>query len=307
MKQFIKKIILFGIAFIAINALIFVSLQRESFQLTAENQKIAFIENPVESSKMVISGGSNVGYSIDSELLTDKLKMEVFNVSFSISHDYELVLNYISSNLKKGDIFLYIPEYDNYYINNENMMSYALCGSIYNNPALFSHLSLTQKINFLTKVPKMNILLGYKNLKHIISPQKSSLETNSRGDYITHLNQSKTWKKSVNTRYDKYKYNHKLSNHFKKVLLSVQKNVEKKGAHFYITYPSIATSQYDVRFAEDLKKFYKNNDLKLIGKAETYIFSDDLIFDHPYHLTKKGRSMRTQFLLQDIQKELIQK
>jgi len=307
MKQFIKKIIIFGIAFSAINALIFVSLQRESFGLMIENKKNELIENSGNSNRMVISGGSNVGYSLDSELMSEKLNMEVFNVSFSISHDYELVLNYIASNLKKGDTFLYIPEYDNYYINNENMMSHALCMTIYNKPSLFTHLSWTQKINFLTKVPKMNILLGYKNVKQLIAFKENKAEINKRGDYISPLNQQKTWKKSAITRYEKYTYDHKLSNHFKKALQNAQKIAESKGASFYITYPSIAASQYDVRFVEDVKEFYKNSDLKLIGKQETYIFSDDLVFDHPYHLTKEGRKQRTEFLLKDIQKELIQK
>ncbi|AXG71349.1 hypothetical protein KORDIASMS9_03606 [Kordia sp. SMS9] len=254
---------------------------------------------------MIVSGGSNVGYSLDSELLSKKLNMETFNTSFSISHDYEFVLNYIASNLQKGDIFLYIPEFDNYYVNNENMMSHTLCVSIYNHPSFFSYLSFTQKVNFLTKVPKINTLLLYKNLKYqFLHTQKSSLQTNSRGDYIHHLDKSKTWKKTEITRYEKYQYNHKLSNHFKNAMLKAQQMAESKGATFYVSYPLIAASQYDVRFKEDLEKFYKNTTIKLIGSPENYIFQDDLIYDHPYHTTKKGREIRTEILIKDLQKVL---
>ncbi|MBC8755135.1 hypothetical protein H2O64_10660 [Kordia sp. YSTF-M3] len=307
MKQFLKKITLFGIVFIVVNALIFVSLQRESFGLVTENNRTSFIENQVHTPKIIISGGSNVGYSLDSELLSKNLQQEVYNVSFSISHDYEYVLNYIASSLKKNDTFLYIPEYDQYYINNENTMSDALCVSIYNKPSTFQYLNFQQKINFLTKVPKLNILLLYKNLKHLVSNKTIMLKTDNRGDYVTHLEQSATWKKSAITRYEKYKYDHKLSNQFKNALLKAQKIAESNGAIFYISYPSIAQSQYDERFSKDLKKFYKNSGLKLIGQPETYIFSDDLIFDHPYHLTKEGRKKRTQFLTKDIQKGFTQK
>lgn len=304
MKQFFKKIILFGILFVAINAIIFVCLQRKSFGLTTENQRIAFIENPVNSTKMIISGGSNVGYSLDSEMLTDNLRMEVFNVSFSISHDYEFTLNFIATNLKKGDIFLYIPEYDNYYITNENTMSDALCASIYNKPWFFNHLSLTQKVNVLTKVPKMNVLLMYKNIKHIISNTTKISETNDRGDYISHLNKQKTWEATTITRYEKYNYDHKLSNQFKNAVLNAQKIAKSKGATFYVSFPSIAASQFDKRFTKDIHKFYKDSGINVIGKPETYIFTDNLIYDHPYHTTKKGRTMRTESLIIDIKKSI---
>jgi hypothetical protein len=307
MKQLLKKIMLFGIVFIVINTIIFMCLQRKSFGLVTENQRVSFMENSVNSPKMIVSGGSNVGYSIDSELLTTTLGMEVFNVSFFISHDYEFVLNFIATNLKKGDIFIYIPEYDNYYITNENIMSDALCASIYNKPSFFNHLSLTQKVNFLTKVPKMNVLFMYKNMKYISANTTSVSETNDRGDNISHLNKQKTWEAITTTRYEKYNYDSKLSNLFKKALISAKKIAESKGAFFYIGYPSIAKSQYDKRFADDLKEFYKNSDLKLIGKPEIYIFSDDLIHDHPYHTTKIGRTMRTELLIKDIKKASILK
>ncbi len=305
MKKFLKRIGLIASVLVILNAIVFVCIQRESIGLDAENQRISFIEKPIDEPKMIISGGSNVGYSLNSELLTEKLDIETFNTSFSISHDYEFVLNYIASNLKKGDIFLYIPEYDNYYVNNENMMSHALCVSIYNSPSFFSHLSFTQKLNFLVKIPKINILLLYKNLKYLLSDtNKNSLQTNSRGDYIHHLNKPQTWEKTAITRYEKYQYDSKLSEHFKTALLKAKKVAESNGATFYISFPLIAESQYDVRFKKDLQKFYKNTSINTIGSQENYIFHDSLIYDHPYHTTKQGREMRTQLLIEDIQKVL---
>lgn len=303
MKKFLKKIALFLLIFSLVNMLIFSCIQRESIGLTTENQKIAFVETSTVAPKILISGGSNVGYSLDTEVLAKKLDRDVFNISFSISHGYEFPLNYIASNLKKGDIFIYIPEYDHYYVDNENLMSDALSASIYNTPSFFQYLSFAQKVDFITKMPKFNILFIYKNLKNIfLKNSKSALELNSRGDYIHHLNKPQTWKKTKITRYEKYDYNGKLSDHFKDQLLQAKELAMQNGASFYVSFPAIAASQYDKRFKEDVEKFYKNSSISIIGTQENYIFQDSLIYDHPYHTTRKGRTMRTELLVKDIQK-----
>jgi len=308
MKKFFRKIALFLIIFTLLNTIVFFGIQKESIGLSIENQKIAFVENSEVSPKMLISGGSNVGYSLDCELLSEKLNIEAYNVSFSISHGYELILNYIASNLNKGDIFLYIPEYDHYYIQNENMMSNSLGASIYNKLSLFQHLSFAQKVDFITKIPKFNILLGYKNVKHILSGKATSKSLiNSKGDYIYHLDQPQTWKKTEKTRYEKYKYDGKLSEHFKTQIIQAKKLIESKGALFYISFPAIAASQYDKRFKEDIEKFYKNTNINIVGSQGNYIFPDNLIYDHPYHTMRKGRTKRTRILAKDMQEALTKK
>lgn len=305
MKTFVKKLLLLSIVFVAANVLLFLCIQKESIGLSVEHAKIHMVENVQKKPKMIVSGGSNVGYSLDSELLTKQLNIESFNCSFSISHGYELLLSYISTHLKKGDIFLYIPEYDHYYTDNENLLSDALSASIYNNPTFFSHLSFAQKVDFIKQIPKINILLAYKNIKYLCKGKNnSSLRINARGDYIHHLDLTQTWEKSAITRYDKYHYDGKLSEHFKEFLCLAKEKAAEKGAFFYVSFPAIAASQYDERFKEDLEKFYRNTTIKIVGTPENYIFPDSLIYDHPYHTMRKGREMRTTILANDLQKVL---
>ncbi|QXP67092.1 hypothetical protein [Polaribacter sp. AHE13PA] len=265
-----------------------------------ETKKASFFNNTIEKPIYVIAG-SSMGNSFDSELVSKKLNREVFNTSFTLSHKSNFILNYISDKVKKGDIVVYGPEFDNYY-DQDNSISTAQLASVYNNSSFFKYQNFKQKIKFIYNIPKMNVLLSYRKLKSFFKPNlyNDLKKYNSRGDYIHHKNEKRTWNASQISRYEKYNYNHVISTEFKKNILKAKKEIEKKGAHLFITFPPIAESEYDDRFNTDIINFYKKTGLKLIGNPKTFVVNDSLILNHPYHTTYNGTEKRSNLFIENF-------
>ncbi|QVY67213.1 hypothetical protein [Polaribacter sp. Q13] len=306
MKNFITKTFLISSLIIGVNLIFYTLLSLGNWITPIETKKASFFNNTIEKPIYVIAG-SSMGNSFDSELVSKKLNREVFNTSFTLSHKSNFVLCYITDKVKKGDIVIYGPEYDNYY-DQDNSISTAQLASIYNNSSLFKYQSFQQKIKFIYNIPKMNTLLSYRKLKSFLKPNlyNDLKKYNSRGDYINQKNEKRTWTASQVSRYEKYNYNHKISEEFKKNILYAKKEVEKKGAYFFITFPPIAASEYDDRFYTDIIKFYKKTDLKLIGTPKTFVINDSLILNHPYHTTYSGTKKRSLIFTEKLKPIILQ-
>mgnify|MGYP005990236931 CR=1 FL=1 len=300
MKKFTSKLVFVFSLFIVVNLLFFVFLSRGGWISPIEKIKVSFFNDSIKNPIYVIAG-SSMGNSFDSEFVSKKMKREVFNTSFSLAHKSSFLLNYISSNVKKGDIVVYGPEYDHYY-DFDNSISMSQSASVYNNTSFFNYLAFNQKIKFLLNIPKMNILLSYKRMKMLLKPQLFNKTTYSkRGDYIDHLKDKKTWKPSKKTRYERNQYQHKMNMVFKENLLKSKSLIEKKGARLFITFPPHPKSEFDKRFTIDLLQFYKNTKFKLIGKPDSFVFHDSLFLNHPYHTTYSGTKKRTEIFIKNLE------
>jgi hypothetical protein len=89
-------------------------------------------------------------------------------------------------------------------------------------------------------------------------------------------------------------------------LLKFQEYVENKHAKLLISFPCYQDSSFE-NAKEQIKTIEYNlklNKFKLISSPEEYIIGDSLLFNTPYHLTKKGVDYRTNLLINDIKKYL---
>ena len=73
-----------------------------------------------------------------------------------------------------------------------------------------------------------------------------------------------------------------------------------------VSYPSYQETSFDISkiAIQKIHKELLKTSLSIIDSPERYKFSDTLIFNTPYHLTKKGINLRTNLLLQGIQRTL---
>ncbi len=72
----------------------------------------------------------------------------------------------------------------------------------------------------------------------------------------------------------------------------------------YITFPGYQYSSYknSVAAIKQVEQQLKDNHFLLISSPQEYTIPDSLIFDTPYHLTKKGLDWRTGILIQDLKR-----
>ena len=82
--------------------------------LAAVLEKDRIIRN-AESPKIILVGGSNLAFGIDSKMMQDALRMPVVNMGLYAKLGLKYMLAQVRPYIRKGDIVVVVPEYDLFY------------------------------------------------------------------------------------------------------------------------------------------------------------------------------------------------
>lgn len=258
------------------------------------------------SPRLVFIGGSNLIFGIDSKRIEDSLKIPVVNMGLHAGLGLGYMLNEAIDNLKPGDIVLLSPEYylgkkgsvklqSQLVDSNPQALNYA-CGGV------MDYITL-----FFTNIQRCISGLFYKVLEIVFlktNTDKIYLRSSfsAEGDNIAHLNEPSryTFKPDLEI---KYNYTEEITalNKF------IYKAKTKKCCVYYV-YPNMAKSAY-LHQLKSIKEFknimIQNLNCTIIDNSQTIPLPDSLFFDSMYHLTGRGRKIKTDFLIERLKKENI--
>lgn len=259
----------------------------------------------VGSPRLILVGGSNLSFGIDSKKIQDSLNINVIDTGIQIGYGLEFMLDYVSPYIKDGDTVILILEYELFFGKGALGNALTLLQAIDAVPNIFSLLSSKQVLSLFKAIPKYSI---WKIMIYLLSPVKPNVASkeiglyerrsfNSFGDVDVHWSKSSEIIKST-----------ALEGNFNPVALKILKDfrkiIEMKNGRLYMSYPSLNYSSYKlseikIRIVE--QELIKNN-FVILGNPERYSFSDNLYFNLCYHLNKKGVDIRTELLIQDLKK-----
>lgn len=118
MKRYITKVILFvGTLFLLLVVVGMILPYNKDGYIRAQKFKMDVLANPSRKPTIVILGGSNAAFGYDTKELNDSLSMPVFNAGLHAGMGMKFFLDDCSQYLKKGDILVFSPEYDQFYGN----------------------------------------------------------------------------------------------------------------------------------------------------------------------------------------------
>ena len=270
----------------------------------AMNDKVAMLKS-AHSPKIILIGGSNVAFGINSDLLNQAFNRPVVNLAMHAGIGLNFLFNITLEHLNPNDIVVVVPEYEHY----QGDLIYgdlALLDTIYFYPAGVKYLMECRQI-VATLEPNLGRAKNVREhyIKYLFGKGATAIEVsdiyhrnafNGYGDVISHLNKAKTdfvcagmghvFNDSAFTAIEKFKY-----------------KVVKKGAKFILLYPCIPESRY-IKIQAPLEILaQKMADHKLITKTLPfkYVFPDNYFFDTQYHLNSVGRNERTYKVIEDIQ------
>lgn len=199
MKQFVVKIFLLSI-FIVIShgALIWIIPANPvpSDYLAAIIDKHKILE-ATPSPKIILVGGSNVAFGLDSKKIQDELALPVVNMGLHGGFGLRYMIEEIKPQLKPGDIVILIPEYQQFY---QPYGSDVLIPLIKYYPNAIRHLSLKNYMIIVRYIPlyiknrlKLGIETGFTRFFPEFPPNHvySRYGFNQYGDVINHLNKDK--------------------------------------------------------------------------------------------------------------------
>lgn len=268
------------------------------------NLKHAALASTV-SKKIVLVGGSNLAFGIDSNIIKRATHCPVVNMGMNGYFGVRFMLNEVKPDLKAGDIAVIALEYDSFYKTADGTDTDLLMVTK-SNPAAFGYLTPEQQLKVIERYPYVAQQKLLRVLEDVRQPQGAndidSIETlagfTPDGDLVSHLGVE--WKAErengidlVSTPLDPGvialldQFNTEMKAKGVRVLMSFSPAVD----YFY------AKQKTEITRVDTL---LQEAGLLVPRRASAFVFPPSQHFDTVYHLNREGRAIRTQMLTDDI-------
>ncbi len=256
--------------------------------------------------RLIFVGGSNLAYGLDSKKIKDSLNINPINTGVHVNLGLKFMLTNTLQYIKPGDIIVLSSEYQQFYGNLANGEGELLSLVTDIIPQSRKLLDCQQVFTLAKLLPEYAqsklrpIFLFYKFPKNDGVGRYDRAAFNNFGDATAH------WKLSGENPKPYPAINESFNLDALQALLNFRKEIYQKKAKLYVTFPGYQKSSYQNSITKimQVKEVLKDNHFLLISSPEEYIIPDSLIFDTPYHLTKKGVDYRTELLIQDLKKAI---
>lgn len=259
-----------------------------------------------EKPKVIVVGGSNVAFGMDSELMQKQLDRPCINFGLYADLGTKAMLDLSQDAIKKGDIVVICPETD--------PQTYSLHFDARN-----MWQASEQKLSMITKLPSndiMKVIAAFPDYyKAKTDFHKTGTTPNPEGVY-----RADSFNEYGDIEY-KREYNSMLSfvdenklvrlspelitDEFASYLNDYAKEAQHRGAKVYFSFPPInAAGLTDDTTDESIYAFYtalcEKLDFDVISNINDYILDKEYFFDTNYHLNDTGVEYRTSLLSSDI-------
>lgn len=259
-----------------------------------------------DSPKVIVVGGSNVAFGMDSELMEKQLGRPCINFGLYADLGTKAMLDLSEDAVGKGDVVIICPETDSQtyslHFDARNMWQ-----AVESDPSMITRLPSDDMMKVLAAFPDY-----YKAKKEFY---KTGTTPNPEGVY-----RADSFNELGDLIY-KRKYNAMLSfvdenklvnlspdlitDEFADYLNNYAKKAQKKGAKVYFSFPPINNASLTENTTDEtVYGFYKalveKLDFEVISSIDNYILDKEYFFDTNYHLNDTGAEYRTSLLSADI-------
>jgi len=244
----------------------------------------------IRSPKIILAGGSNVAFGLDSREIADSLQMPVVNLGIDGALGLDFMLSELEHVVKPNDIVFLSPEY---FLSSSGQWRLKREATDFypGAKAYYSWDPLAQIGSYL----ESNKWTLHQYLRGDTHQAQDSIYCRNafdpaNGDVVIHLNKAAHKKLHDD---DSLTYTHWDG------IGAINKFADFAKAHhvslFYL-FPSYAASAFylNEQAIDHLESDLHNElDIAILNKPDDFVYPDSLFFDTTYHLGKTGRKLRT--------------
>ena len=307
-RGFILKGALLGLAVVLSG----VAISQYDTRVGDDNYLAAILEKDrlirtTPSPKIILVGGSNLAFGIDSRMMQDSLNLRVVNMGLYAKLGLRYMLAQVKPYIKRGDIVLIVPEYDQFYGNfseGDQTLNTALLYA----PAdrIGDFVKSYSVIDVVLRPRVENVrrsffqaaasALGVKN-KYFppdTNPVYNRHSFNQFGDVVSHLG-----KKSMNPDSIFVKELPPPKDFNKRTLSELNEigdAARERGAHAYFLFPSYIDRSYKINVGaiDSLRsRLAAGMNMPILGSPADFVYPSNWFFDTRFHLNALGRGPRT--------------
>ena len=255
--------------------------------------------------KMILIGGSNLAFGMDSQQLVDKFGYNVVNMGLHAGLGMEFMLECVKNQTHPGDIVIYLGEYNNY-----TDMPFYDTDTIYRYvkyyPLALKYVDFnTFGKRFIKEIPAI-MRTGMLNLEHYIETKQivnngvyDRFGFDKYGDLTSHWDQPSNDIRN----YGKLLFSgEKISQEKLDYLNGFAEYEKTRGVIVYVGFPPTPQGQINVNLADKIADRLRESDaFTVIGEPENYVYKYTYFYDTYYHLNYEGGQMRVKQLIQDLE------
>jgi hypothetical protein len=249
----------------------------------------------VKSPRIILVGGSNVAFSVDSEKIAEHFGMPVINMGLHVDLGLRYMLNEIGPAIRKGDIVVIFPEYDHFSGLSLDGRPRELGSVIKFCHECISGISTpTQVFNVVSGIfeaSESDIFRAIKKPK-VESKVYTRQGFNVWGDMVAHLD--KPAPSAFTDRLSQIKVS--SPNHAIELLNTFYRELDTESVQVFMMFPAIPLNEYKGQEG-NFKALYTlikaEVEIPIIGTPQDFIYAKKYFYDTFYHMNRFGREERT--------------
>jgi hypothetical protein len=299
MLKLARNLIVLGLIVAVLSTLILMASPHDTNSYMAAAIDKHRLLDSVKPPKIILVGGSNAAFSVDSEKIAEYFKMPVVNMGLNVGLGLRFMLDEVKPALRNGDILIIIPEYSHFSDLPLDGSPKELGSVIKFCPECISGIS--------TPTQACNVVLGFfetseGDILHALNKTEklplvyTRQGFNASGDMVAHLDQpapssfagtiSKVVVSSPNPAIE-------LMNTFHQSLDSLDVRI-------FLIYPAIPINIYKAQ-EENFKTLDKlveaEMEFPVIGTPQDFIYARKYFYDTTYHMNREGRELHTDHII----------
>ena len=304
LNVFVRRALLFVLLLCAL--LVAVSIAGPPFgivdymaALRTKHERLSTTTSP----RLVIIGGSNAAFGINSTELEQAIGMPVVNMALHASLGYRFMVNEVIHELREGDVLLVVPEHSQF--QRPEKTQDILYSALERYPSAWRYVPWNERgrVAFTYGVKKLQVAV-----QAVIDPKVRKPEPvyradgfDERGDLVSHLDQPSP---GISDAQPMVGDRIAVDPQFWTITDEVLKAAQARHFKVLIAWPCQARSMVKTSIDQGLVEDLKAHDIQVVGRPENYVYPDSLFFDSKYHLAREGRELRTQRLIDDLKEVL---
>lgn len=306
MRKFILKTVLFALLFVVPTAVIAFVNKRYFFPNDYLNEfpiKKELVRN-TPSPKMVVLGGSNVAFGIDSKMLADSLGIPVVNAGLHAALGLRFIMDTAIPLLHKGDVLVIMPEYDHFFGTTAWGSDIALSfAPFFASATDLKSLNMQQLSAVARGLYCRNIKYFINGITNRISSKKGSSTYSyiksgfdERGDEVSHR-----FKKSVvdMATYRSNPITGNINEEYLGEFISEVKGLQQSGIRVILLPPAILNRSLaaDSAKIQALSHRLSQSGVSFQAPLDKFTYPSQYLYDTHYHLNAEGVRLNTRNVL----------